>query len=142
MDVLESIQKLKELTERIPTYNPYFYDESRLMHLICEEGSAYTIGVYKDTNISIAKTIFSPCTSLGRHTHNEKEVVFVLEGELTLVLEQERRQPKTIVLRQYDSVEIPQGVPHHCHNTIGTTIIANTMPGSKYFPEPYEHTTS
>lgn len=135
MDSLLSLARLKELTDKIPAYNPYFFDESRQMQLECVTGSAYTVGVYKDKNVAIAKTTFSERSTLAKHCHPEKEVIFVLEGELSVVLI-ENRKARTVVLKQYDSLEIPPYVRHLCANVIKTVIIASTMPCSKYFPDP------
>ena len=130
-------EKLEQLTKRVPAYNPWYFNESRIKQLVCTAGSAYSAGVYADRNISIAKTTFEENSALGKHMHPEKEVIHVLEGELTVVLI-ENRKPRTIVLKQYDSLEIMPQVHHLCANTIKTIIIAITMPYSKYFPKPYE----
>jgi quercetin dioxygenase-like cupin family protein len=131
----DSLRELRELTDRMPSYNPYFFDEDQVMNLECETGKARSVGVYKDDNISIAKTTFEMGTSLGMHSHPEIETIQVLSGEITVFQKEHNRESET-VLRQHSILVIYPNTLHSCSNTVKTIIVASTMPFSPNFPLP------
>ena len=127
--------RIKELATEIPAFNSFYVDSDRVMHLETVCGSAYTIGIYSDMNMSIAKTVFEANTELKPHYHPEKERVAVLEGELEITL-CEKGGDAIVVLPQYGSLDIAPGVLHFCRNKVKTVIIADLMPYSEFFPKP------
>jgi quercetin dioxygenase-like cupin family protein len=135
MSMKDSLKELRELTDRMPPYNPYFYDEDRVMCLETKSGGARSVGVYKDINISIAKTTFEQETVLDYHSHPEIETVQVLEGEIVMVLK-EHKKVTEVTLRQHSVLTIPPNTLHYCYNVKRTVIIVSLMPYSPNFPLP------
>lgn len=129
------IDALREITARLPNFNPFFYNSSQEMELVCAYGKATSIGIYKDRHISIAKTTFFENTLLVSHTHSQKEMVSVLEGELEVHVLEDKGE-SVFFIRQYDSLEILPDTEHYCCNKEKVTIMVQTMPYSPQFPKP------
>ena len=127
------LDKLRSMTGRIPSYNPWYFDEKREIHLSCPVGDATSIGVYKDSNISIGKTTFSPGTALSKHCHQEREIIMVLVGEITVVLI-EGRKHRTVRVKQHEMLEVPPMVRHYSYCDVGTVIIFTLLPGNSNYP--------
>ena len=72
------------------------------------------------------------------HYHETEEVFFVLEGEVTCVWEHEGRE-YTRVLKQYDAILNPPGVPHYFRNDGEREARFNIMVGAAR-PQPPVYT--
>lgn len=130
----EALLRLREMTERIPEGNPYFYDRDKVVHLITKAGKAKSYGIHKEKHISIARTEFSKGAILATHKHSQKEVIHVLSGQLIITLFDPL--PHEVTLNQYESLEIDPGIKHSSIALLPTIIIALTMPYSPNFPVP------
>lgn len=58
-----------------------------------------------------------PGQAASPHTHEVEEVLFVLEGELTITLEDESGRQSTHLLKKWDCISCPPGVPHGFANS-------------------------
>jgi quercetin dioxygenase-like cupin family protein len=127
------LEQLREMTAKIPPYNPYFAYENRIMHLECKKGSATATGVYSEEHISIAKTTMEAGTELPMHEHPEIEHIHVMSG--TLIIHYASDSSRTSVkLNKYESITIPPHTPHYTYCAEKVTLIAIVIPYSKHFP--------
>lgn len=127
------IEALRQMTELMPSYNPYYYDENHVMQLETVYGGGNSLGVFSNEHISTQVCTLEPNTQALEHTHPEREVLMVLEGELTIVFTDGLRSVK---IKQYEVLVIDPNVPHYARNTEKTIVFASLMPFSKHFPRP------
>jgi quercetin dioxygenase-like cupin family protein len=129
------LQQLRDKTEIVPPFNPWFMGADRVMNLVVETGKARTEWVYEDMNISIAKTTCDAGTIFDRHYHPELETILVLEGALSITM----FIGKDVVCRIIKPHTTIEFMPmlHHAASCLEKTIfIACTMPYSPNFPHP------
>ncbi len=85
-----------------------------------------------------------PGQGASAHTHEIEEVLFVLEGELTVTIEDQAGKFGSRVLRKWDCIACPAGVPHGFFNT-GTVdtfvqiMIGAGRPGPVGFTDDHLH---
>jgi len=88
------------------------------------KGSAKQLGPYRDGFLLLSK-------SAGKghwETHPADELVYVLEGSLTLdIIEQGR--PQSFTLGAGMLTVVPQGAWHRVHSAEGMTVLTATIPG-------------
>jgi quercetin dioxygenase-like cupin family protein len=67
-------------------------------------------------NMTLSVMQMPPGQASSAHTHEVEEVLFVLQGELTVLVEDERGNSATGKLRKWDCISCPAGVPHGFSN--------------------------
>lgn len=71
-----------------------------------------------------------PGQGASAHTHEVEEVLFVLEGELTVTIEDRQGNFSSRVLRKWDCIACPAGVPHGFFNTGTVDTFVQVMIGA------------
>jgi mannose-6-phosphate isomerase-like protein (cupin superfamily) len=71
-----------------------------------------------------------PGQGASEHTHEVEEVLFVLEGELTVTLEDEQGRKTSHRLGRWDCIACPAGVPHGFYNTGTVDTFVQVMIGT------------
>ena len=67
-------------------------------------------------NMTLSVMQLPPGQASTAHTHEVEEVLFVLQGELTVIVEDEKGQTATRKLGKWDCASCPAGVPHGFSN--------------------------
>jgi mannose-6-phosphate isomerase-like protein (cupin superfamily) len=71
-----------------------------------------------------------PGQGASAHTHEIEEVLFVLDGELTVTIEDSSGKFSSRVLRKWDCIACPAGVPHGFFNTGTVDTFVQVMIGA------------
>jgi len=88
------------------------------------KGSAVHLGAYRDGFLLLNKS-----AGTGHwETHPADELVYVLEGTMTLDIIEEGR-PQSFALGAGMMVVVPQGAWHRVHSAGGATMMSATIPG-------------
>lgn len=88
------------------------------------KGSSVQLGPYRDGFLLLSKS-----AGTGHwETHPADELVYVLEGAMTVDIVEEDR-PQSFMLRAGMMVVVPQGVWHRVHSADGATVMSATIPG-------------
>lgn len=118
-----NIMKLAALT-----YEPFFAAKelSNRPSLNTVDSSA----IYNDGKAAIALCHFEAGASYPHHSHVEKEILIVLDGELSLICPTEDDRD----VREGECCFISPGVIHSIEFPLKTTLIAITIPASPAFP--------
>ena len=67
-------------------------------------------------NMTLSVMQMPPGQASTAHTHEVEEVLFVLQGELTVLVEDEQGNSATRKLKKWDCISCPAGVPHGFSN--------------------------
>ena len=132
-----SLSKLKDILENLPdgVYGNYSDD---LMELNILGGVGYSIGILKNNNIAIAKTVVSKGGIFSPHYHKEFEIIIVYQCELKIWENanslDDKKGSKEFTLKEKDIITIDPNTPHIAEAIVDTQFIAITIPSSKRFP--------
>ena len=86
-------------------------------------------GVIPAANMTLSVMQMPPGQSSTAHTHEVEEVLFVLQGELTVLVEDEKGNTATRKLGKWDCVSCPAGVPHGFSNEGSEDVYFTVMLG-------------
>ncbi len=124
---VDNLSKLRHLTKQLVEFSDIAIKQPN-GNVELQEGVLYPLH-YED-HMSICKGFFPKGSTIDNHTHNEKEVIGVLEGKAIIVIED-----KKIVLNQYDVYVIDPQVPHAIYMEEDTWFWGITMPNSESYPK-------
>ena len=79
-------------------------------------GRDFDPNIIPPRNLSFAVMFVNPGQGNAAHTHETEEIFFVLQGRLSVFLEDESGQRLWVRLNQWDCVACPPGVIHGYHN--------------------------
>jgi quercetin dioxygenase-like cupin family protein len=81
-------------------------------------------------NMTLSVMQLPPGQGSSEHTHEVEEVLFVLQGELTVTVEDEQGNIARHTLGKWDCVSCPAGVPHGFYNEGAEDCFFTVMLGS------------
>ncbi len=85
--------------------------------------------VIPPANMTLSVMQMPPGQGSSAHTHEVEEVLFVLQGELTVLIEDEHGNASTRKLGRWDCVSCPAGVPHGFSNEGAEDVYFTVMLG-------------
>ncbi len=136
MNTIPNLVKLKELTENLPTLNSMVCKNGDISPNIIELKSGDTaivlIGIIKNKQYAICKTIAPKEGKRTLHAHEGNEWMIVLKGKMEMFYG-EHRPSEIIDVGGY--VFIPAGVLHDAYYIDNTELLAITVPPDPIFPE-------
>lgn len=124
---------LKKLTEQLVPFTKLLKRNLSMdsIEMRTEKGTNIVFGLFKNKNVAIGKAFGSKGTVLGEHVHKEEdEWLGCYEGIVQITF----AGKKPVILKQYDTIMIPKGVPHHTLFLKDTWLWYATMPAAPGFP--------
>ena len=126
----ESLTKLKLMTEGMaPSLDAFACTKTDVIEYDMERGTAIAFGLWKQTEVAVARVFFSAGALFPEHSHNEKEFLICFEGHLRLTVD-----GKIIDLTPQDELTICPGQAHSAEAVVDTRVIAITVPAAEGFP--------
>jgi quercetin dioxygenase-like cupin family protein len=129
----ENLAKLTMLTEhlapRLSDHNESGVDAGTVVEYKMDKGIGVAFGLLHEPTIAVARTTLSAGSKFPAHSHDEREMLLVYEGCLTVNLDGVDH-----VLHVGDSITICPGVTHYATTDVDTRTISATVPADKGFP--------
>jgi quercetin dioxygenase-like cupin family protein len=129
----ENLAKLTMLTEhlapRLSDCNEKGLEAGNVIEHKMDKGIGVAFGLLYEPNIAVARTTLSAGSRFPAHSHDEREMVLVYEGCLTINLDGVDH-----ILHVGDSIVICPGVTHYATADVDTRVISATVPADKGFP--------
>lgn len=129
MNVIDEIEKLRQLTKQVPNHNPGV-KLGRMLILDTITGKAVSESLLHIPAIAVANTIFEGGCHVDVHNHDQTEILVVYQGEMIL-----RTEEWVKAVTVGECVRIEPHIKHTAEFPVKTRIIAITVPASKYFPK-------
>jgi len=128
----ENLKKLKMMTEHLaPNLSEtVFSDAGRVVEFKMEKGIAVSFGLMHEPQVALARTTMSAGSKFPEHSHDEREVILVYQGCLSIFI-----AGKETILHPGDSIVICPGVAHYASTEVDTKMIAAAVPASPGFPQ-------
>jgi len=102
----------------------------KVIELKLPQGLAYSVGLFKDDSVAIARTRASADAIVPLHVHDEWENLIVYKGELILTIDE-----RDIILNETRrGYYIKPNAPHSAKFTVETEFIAITIPAAEEWP--------
>ena len=134
MDLLE---QAKSILNDLPDGNMGSYCDD-LMELTLSGGIGYSLGLFKNEKVAVAKTKVSKGSIFAPHYHKETEILILFEGQLKIwkgiAKMEDRDDIEPIILDMAQTMIIEPNTPHLAEALADTQLIAVTVPASKRFP--------
>ncbi len=90
-------------------------------------------------HFTLSVMLMPPGQGASEHTHEVEEVLFVLQGELTVTIQDEQGRTSARALSRWDCISCPAGVPHGFWNRGTGDVYVQVMIG-KARPGPVGYT--
>ena len=126
----QSLDKLKELTDKLPGFPKELVSSKTYKKYEMEAGSCYGWLLYTNiTSVACHKWYCSKGTIFPAHTHEVRELLQVYEGQMILTVD-----GKEITLNSGESYHIEPGIIHSSIHPKETRFITITTPPAMEFP--------
>ncbi len=125
----QNMQRLRELTKELFDFSETVSKHNGFVDFVWDKGGGRGYGIYNEADASILVADIVENSLHQCHSHPEKEILIVLEGEFESVIRDE-----AVILKKGDIREIPASVPHVSVYPSSCKLLAITIPQSKDFP--------
>lgn len=127
----EHLKRLEILTEELaPTMAGKMSRAFTVKEVNAEKGTCFTFGLMKKKEVAVVKAFASSGTVLAQRSHEEKEYIVVVTGQLRMTL-----PDKVKLLSPGDAIAIDAGISHKVQFLEDTWTIAVTIPAAREYPE-------
>lgn len=131
--IIESIRRLSEslgvdyneLTDENYNASPKRY------HIPVDIGDIETEGLFKHPEIAVATTHIKANTRMTKHTHDELEIVKMLEGEMCVTVDNNEMR----LVGKGEVILFHPNMPHEAFWPVDSACICITMPACSNWPE-------
>ena len=129
IDSMDNLKRLKELTDTVVPYGETVTPQNPELFQ-WDQGGGQIKTLYAENHCTVAVAEVQKDSVHRFHNHKEREILSILEGECTIVLDSGE-----VHLGQYDSFNIDPGTGHTVLYPIDTRVLVITMPASKDLPD-------
>lgn len=129
----EHLEKLKGLTAALTSKANNRPNGYRIQEV--PKGEIFLFGLYRNTDVAIARCFSSAGADHGSSSHPEKEFFVVYSGELHITVSGEEH-----ILKCGDFFVAEPNVAHEVQTPVPTWFLVMTIPGSSEFPRTDEVT--